>query len=116
MTARLEAFGRRRCFSTLGCVELSFSEICELAAEFGVPGLELRGIGGRMDMPQYCAEQGLTTARTQEICRRCQTELVVAGSSVKLTTASDKERIATLARSDDSTPSRAMAALFDACV
>ena len=92
MTARPEPFRLRRCSSTLGCVELPFTQICELAAEFKIPGLELRGIGGRMDMPQYCAEQGLDPAAMQETCRRCQTQLVVAASPLKLTVASDKER------------------------
>ena len=92
MTARLEPGGLRRCFSTLGCVELSFPGICELAAEFEIPGIELRGISGRMDMPQCCAEQGLSPEKIQEVCQRCRTQLLVAGSSLKLTGASEKER------------------------
>ncbi len=89
MTAPLEE--RQRCFSTLGCVELDFQQICNLAAEFQIPGIELRGISGRMDMPQLCAEQGLTPARVHEICQANHTHLVVAGSSIKLTNASKTE-------------------------
>jgi len=47
----------------------------------------LRGIGSRMDMPAYCAEQNLTPALVQEVCHRHRARLVVAGSSVKLTAA-----------------------------
>src|SRR5437762_590286 len=60
----------RRCFSTLGCAELTLPEICALAGEFHVPAVELRGIGGRMDMPEYCASSGLTPQSVSELCRK----------------------------------------------
>jgi len=63
-----------------------------MAGEFGIPGIELRGSGGRMDMPQYFAEEHLTPARMWELCQPEQTRIVVAGSSVKLTDASDQAR------------------------
>lgn len=63
-----------------------------MAGEFRVAGIELRGIGGRMDMPAYCAEQHLTPAVVREICQRHRARLVVAGSSVKLTAAAEKDR------------------------
>lgn len=97
MIVPLEAGHWRRGFSTLGCADLSFSEICELAGEFRIPGIELRGMGGRMDMPEYCAAQGLTPARMQQDCQRHQTQLIVAGSAIKLTNASEKERAELLA-------------------
>lgn len=80
------------CFSTLGCTDLSFPEIFQLAGEFKIPGLELRGMGGRMDMPQYCEEQGLTPARIKELCQQNHTQLLVAGSSVKLISATESDR------------------------
>lgn len=43
-------------------------------------------------MPQYCLEQGLEPAVMQEICGQHPPRLVVAGSSVKLTSASEKDR------------------------
>ena len=92
MTVPLEPRALRRCFSTLGCADLSFPEICQLAGEFHIPALELRGIGGRMDMPQYCAEQNLTPAQLQTLARQSQTRVLVVGSSVKLTSADEKDR------------------------
>ncbi|MCU0788065.1 MAG: sugar phosphate isomerase/epimerase [Verrucomicrobia bacterium] len=92
MTVPLEPQPLRWCFSTLGCADLSFPRICELANEFRIPGIELRGIAGRMDMPQYCAEQSLTPAQMLNLCRRQRTSLVVAGSSAKLIGWSDKDR------------------------
>jgi sugar phosphate isomerase/epimerase len=97
MSDRPEAHQLRRCFSTLGCADLALPEISELAGEFRIPGIELRGIGRRMDLPEYCAAQGLTPSRMGEICRRHQTRPVVAGSSVKLASASEKDRAELLA-------------------
>jgi len=91
MTDRPEPHPLRWCFSTLGCADLSFDAICELAGDFHLPGIELRGIAGRMDMPAYCVEQDLSPERMLKTCRRHDTQLVVAGSSVKLTCASDKD-------------------------
>ena len=68
------------------------AEICALAGEFRVAGIELRGMGGRMDLPAYCAEQHLTPAVVREICQRHRARLVVAGSSFKLTAANEKDR------------------------
>ncbi len=76
----------RRCFSTLGCVELTLPEICRLAGEFHIPGIELRGIGGRMDMPQYWADSGLTPLTVSELFCEENTQIIVAGSSIKLAT------------------------------
>jgi sugar phosphate isomerase/epimerase len=92
MLMTTKAHPLRRCFSTLGCVDLSFPQICELAGEFGIPGIELRGIGGRMDLPAYCAEQKLTPADMNALCRQHRTRLIVGGSSVKLVSATEKDR------------------------
>jgi len=92
MTGPLDSLPVRWCFSTLGCADLSFPELCELAGEFRIPGIELRGMGGRMDMPEYCNEHQLTPARIQQLVRLHHTQLVVAGSSVKLISASEEDR------------------------
>src|SRR5262245_4070249 len=99
MSAQPEPQQLRRCFSTLGCADLELPEICELAGEFRIPGIELRGIGQRMDMPEYCAAQGLIPPRLREICRHYDTRPTVAGSSLKLTCASEKDRADLLALS-----------------
>src|SRR5436305_1480802 len=92
MTDQPDARTWRTCFSTLGCVELTLPEICALAGEFQIAGIELRGIGGRMDMPEYCAEQKLTPTGISDLCHRNHTQLLVAGSSVKLVSATEKDR------------------------
>ena len=97
MTAPPEGSSLRRCFSTLGCADLSFLEICDLAREFRIPALELRGVSGRMDMPEFFAQSGLNPARMEEICRSRQTRIIVAGSSIKLASAAEKDRAELLA-------------------
>lgn len=92
MTDPLDPPQLRWCFSTLGCADLPFQAICELAGKFRIPGIELRGVGGRMDMPAYFSEQELTPDRVNGFCRLHRTQLVVAGSSVKLTSGTERER------------------------
>src|ERR1043166_963780 len=92
MSDRPDAQPLRRCFSTLGCAELRLPEISELAGAFRIPCLELRGMDGRMDMPEYCAARGLTPSRVGEILQRHRTRPVVAGSSLKLSSASEQDR------------------------
>jgi sugar phosphate isomerase/epimerase len=92
MTEQLEPRSWRWCFSTLGCSDLALEEICALAREFGIAGIELRGIEGRLDLPDYAAERNFTRERVRALCQENRTRLVVAGSSVKLTDASDQAR------------------------
>lgn len=42
---------RPRVFSTLGCVELSLAESLDLAARHQIDAIELRGLGGSLDVP-----------------------------------------------------------------
>lgn len=41
------------CFSTLGCVELELEEALALAKSYGLQAIELRGLGGTLDLPEY---------------------------------------------------------------
>lgn len=42
-----------KCFSTLGCGELDFDAAVALARRHGVSGLELRALGGELDLPGW---------------------------------------------------------------
>lgn len=44
-----------RCFSSLGCPELSLDEALALGAKHGVPAIELRALGGTLDLAAYFA-------------------------------------------------------------
>lgn len=44
-----------RAFSTLGCVEAGLDEALALAQRHGLDGIELRGLGGQLDLPAHFA-------------------------------------------------------------
>lgn len=45
-----------RCFSSLGCVELTLDETLALASRHGLDSVELRGLGGSLDVPAWLAQ------------------------------------------------------------
>lgn len=45
-----------RCFSSLGCVELTLDETFALASRHGLDAVELRGLGGSLDVPAWLAQ------------------------------------------------------------
>ena len=92
MTDQADESRLRWAFSTLGCSDLSFPEICNLAGSFRIAGIELRGVEGRLDLPQYCAEQNWTSGRLNDLCHSHKARFVVAGSSAKLVDAQDSDR------------------------
>ena len=59
-------------------------EVCALAAEFGVPNLELRALCGRVDLPACAVEMGWRPAVAAKVIAEHACRLVVAGSSFKL--------------------------------
>jgi len=79
-------------FSTLGCPELSLPQICQLLREFNLPGLELRCVDGRMDLPRWAAEKGWTRRRATMLLAKHQIQFCVAGSSFKLVGNDEKSR------------------------
>jgi sugar phosphate isomerase/epimerase len=79
-------------FSTLGCPELSLPQICELLAEFGLCGLEIRCVDGRMDLPQWAASAGWTRRRATALLAKRRIQFRVAGSSFKLVGNDEKSR------------------------
>jgi sugar phosphate isomerase/epimerase len=47
----------QRTFSTLGCPELSLHEVMALAVRHQLTGVELRALGGTVDLPAYFAQE-----------------------------------------------------------
>jgi sugar phosphate isomerase/epimerase len=84
-------------FSTLGCAELSFPEICELFGEFGLRELEIRAVDGRVDLPQWAADKGWSPLRATALLAQHRIQLRVAGSSFKLVGNDEKSRAEMLA-------------------
>jgi sugar phosphate isomerase/epimerase len=46
-----------RCLNTLGCPEFSLEETCALAARHGLGGVELRALGGTVELAGYLRQQ-----------------------------------------------------------
>lgn len=65
----------QRTFSSLGCEELQLDEVLALANQHGIGAVELRALGGTIDLPSYFAGNFATPARLAD---------AVAGSGVKV--------------------------------
>ena len=46
-----------RAFSTLGCPDFTLEEALALATKHGLEAIELRALGGTVDLPAYFTEQ-----------------------------------------------------------
>ena len=71
------------CFSTLGCTERSLADILDIAVNYGVRGLEIRGIDSRMnnsDIPELSAEK---TDETVKMFTEAGVKPIVLGTSCK---------------------------------
>jgi sugar phosphate isomerase/epimerase len=53
----------QRCFSSLGCPDLTLDAILALAARHGIPAVELRSLGGSIDLPHHLATHYGSPAR-----------------------------------------------------
>jgi len=54
--------GYVRAFSTLGCPELTLDAVIALARKFGIAAIELRALGGSLDLPAYFSSLSTTPA------------------------------------------------------
>ena len=84
MTAQPKPAPLRWGFSTLGCPELTLPEVCALAAEFGMPNLELRALCGRVDLPAFTGEMGWPPPVAADLMAARACRLLIAGSGFKL--------------------------------
>ena len=75
-----------RCLNTLGCPEFSLAEACALAAKHGLAGVEVRALGGTVDLGGYLAA---TYGSPEALADRLATEetggrVVAFNTSMKL--------------------------------
>lgn len=76
--------GLLRCFSTLGCPELGLEEACALAARHGLPAIELRALGGGVDLAGYFARVFGTPERLGAWVAGQSVRVVAVDASLKL--------------------------------
>lgn len=69
------------CFSTLGCTEMDLASILNLAREYHISALELRGIGGVMDNRRIEALDMVHTEETKALFEKNEVVPHVLGTS-----------------------------------
>jgi sugar phosphate isomerase/epimerase len=90
-----------RCFSTLGCAEFSLEAVFALATKHRIPAVEVRALGGGVDLPRYLAENFGPPAALAARVRAQPVRIVALDTSLHLAGAdaevAERERAALLA-------------------
>lgn len=88
----------RRCFSSLGCPELSLDATLALAARHDVPLVELRALDGTVDLPAYFTAQFGSPERLAARLRGSPVRIAAFNASLRLvgTTEAEREQLVAL--------------------
>jgi Sugar phosphate isomerases/epimerases len=81
-----------RCFSTLGCPDLGLEEVFALAARHGIEGVELRALGGSVDLAAYFAREFGTPETLAAHVRGRSPRIMAIDTSLHLVGATAAER------------------------
>ncbi|MGH7946872.1 MAG: sugar phosphate isomerase/epimerase family protein [Opitutaceae bacterium] len=89
----------RRCFSTLGCPELSLDAALALAEKHEVFAIEVRALGGTIDLPAWFATHHGLPFQLAARLRESRAGIVALDASLRLTaaTADAREQLGALA-------------------
>ncbi|QYY36912.1 TIM barrel protein [Ruficoccus sp. ZRK36] len=74
----------RWCFSSMGCAELTLPQIAALADSAGIGLLELRAVGGKINIPELATEDNWLARSPSELLGGSPAEVVAFNSSVWL--------------------------------
>ena len=85
-----------RCFSTLGCPDFSLADTLALAARHGLGGVELRAVGGTVELPRYFAAQFGSPEALAEKLLANRVRVVSLDTSLRLIGGTKEEREALL--------------------
>lgn len=86
----------QHCFSTLGCAELEWKEVLDVARRHRISSVELRALGGTTDLPVHLAERFGTPAEFAMRQKASGVRVTALDTSLKLFGSSDKEWRATI--------------------
>uniref|UniRef100_UPI0039C8CF2B sugar phosphate isomerase/epimerase family protein n=1 Tax=Horticoccus sp. 23ND18S-11 TaxID=3391832 RepID=UPI0039C8CF2B len=81
-----------RCISSLGCPELSLAATLDLAVKHEIPLVELRALGGSVDLPAYFTAEYGSPERLAVAVRRSSVRVVAFNASWRLVGGTDAER------------------------
>jgi sugar phosphate isomerase/epimerase len=73
-----------RAFSSLGCVELTLDETFALASRHGLDAVELRGLGGSLDVPAWLAQTYGDPETFAALATRSPIRIVALDTSLRL--------------------------------
>jgi sugar phosphate isomerase/epimerase len=82
----------RRCISTLGCADLSLEEAVALAERHAVFALEVRALGGTVDLPAWLSAHHGSPAQLGASLRESRVRIVAFNTSLHLAQATPAER------------------------
>lgn len=88
--------GYQRIVSTLGCPDRSLGDVAALVASNGLTGVELRALGGTLDIPAYLTDTYGSPDRLWIEAKRMGLNVAVLGTSLKLAGSSEADRAAFL--------------------
>ena len=81
----------KRCFSTLGCAELELDEVIALALRHGIDVIELRALGGTVDLPAYFAQHFGTPDKLAAHVAASGVTITALDTSLSLNGSTDEE-------------------------
>lgn len=81
-----------RCFSSLGCPDLPLDETLALARQHGIRAVELRSLGGTVELAAYFAEKFGTAEKLAAVVQASGVRVVALNASLHLADATVAER------------------------
>ncbi|KJJ95824.1 hypothetical protein UB44_21635 [Burkholderiaceae bacterium 26] len=90
-------FCGRRAFSTLGCGELELDEAMAIAKRYGIACIELRTVGGSVDLPSHLASRYRTPEAFGAAVAAMPARVTSLGTSMQLANNSEQSRAEFLA-------------------
>ncbi len=79
------------CFSTIGCAELELAAVLDLARTHGIGAVELRALGGTLDLPGYFTAQFGAPVKLAAYLAGDGVRVVALDTSLKLNGSTDDE-------------------------
>lgn len=79
-------------FSSLGCPDLELDAVAQLATRCGIAMIELRALGGQVDLPAYFAARYGTPAGLRVAVKELGVPVVALGTSLRLIGNTEEDR------------------------